>query len=327
MTPKQLQAMKMALDLATMHHTDDGYAELRAKVRSASKEALAQPEQEYRRGDRLVCLETDEYCVIHVAGTDRQWVKFPDTHIGVYTNEQVSELFEKLAKETDLAQPEEEPLHPVHIGVDVTREGTAVTAFYRKPDAVMEMFYSQFHPMAQPEQEPVAWLLTDKNINSLQVDSIQRLIDRLKHAHHTDIRVRINGHDEWFEADWLKHMVRVTPPQPEQNPMSDEMLQAITDPENQPSQYGTVTLDYHFEKIKKWEDLFERLSNKVLQQLDQEPVIDKSAAKRIATALGWTPQRKPLTDEEISEIAINNPPVVHEFARAIEAAHGIKENT
>ena len=62
-------------------------------------------------------------------------------------------------------------------------------------------------------QEPVAWLLTDKNINSLQVDSIQRLIDRLKHAHHTDLCVRINGQDEWFQADWLKHMVRVTLPQ------------------------------------------------------------------------------------------------------------------
>ena len=65
----------------------------------------------------------------------------------------------------------------------------------------------------EPEQEPVAWLLTDKNINSLQVDSIQRLIDRLKHAHHTDLCVRINGQDEWFQADWLKHMVRATPPQ------------------------------------------------------------------------------------------------------------------
>jgi hypothetical protein len=65
-----------------------------------------------------------------------------------------------------LAQPEEEPLHPVHIGVDVTREGTAVTAFYRKPDAVMEMFYSQFHPMAQPpqrtEQEPQDWKTPSK---------------------------------------------------------------------------------------------------------------------------------------------------------------------
>ena len=62
-------------------------------------------------------------------------------------------------------------------------------------------------------QEPVAWLLTEKNINSLQVDSIQLLIDRLKHAHHTDLCVRINGQDEWFQADWLKHMVRVNPPQ------------------------------------------------------------------------------------------------------------------
>ena len=68
------------------------------------------------------------------------------------------------------------------------------------------------------EQEPVAWLLTDININSLQVDSIQRLIDRLKHALHTDLCVRINGQDEWFEADWLKHMVRVTPPQRTEQP-------------------------------------------------------------------------------------------------------------
>ena len=72
------------------------------------------------------------------------------------------------------------------------------------------------------EQEPVAWLLTDKNINSLQVDDIQRLIDRLKHAHHTDLCVRINGQDEWVEADWLKHMVRATPPQrTEQEPVID----------------------------------------------------------------------------------------------------------
>jgi len=62
-------------------------------------------------------------------------------------------------------------------------------------------------------QEPVAWLLTEKNINSLQVNSIQLLINRLKHAHHTDLCVRINGQDEWFQADWLKHMVRATPPQ------------------------------------------------------------------------------------------------------------------
>ena len=68
---------------------------------------VAQPEQpKYRRGDRLICLETEEYCVIHISGTDRQWVKFPDSHIGVYTNEQVAELFELLPKE----QPQPEPV-------------------------------------------------------------------------------------------------------------------------------------------------------------------------------------------------------------------------
>ena len=72
------------------------------------------------------------------------------------------------------------------------------------------------------EQEPIAWLLTDKNINSIQVDSIQRLISRLKYAHHTDLRVRINGQDEWFQADWLKHMVRVTPPQRTWVELTDE---------------------------------------------------------------------------------------------------------
>ena len=85
--------------------------------------------------------------------------------------------------------------------------------------------------LAQPEQEPVAWLLTDKNINSLQVDSIQRLINRLKHAHQTDLCVRINGQYEWFQADWLKDMVRVTPPQRTQPNDIDLFWRAVTTPE------------------------------------------------------------------------------------------------
>ena len=39
------EAMKLALDLAIMHHTDEGYYELRSKVRVAAKEALAKQEQ------------------------------------------------------------------------------------------------------------------------------------------------------------------------------------------------------------------------------------------------------------------------------------------
>jgi hypothetical protein len=61
-----------------------------------------------------------------------------------------------------------------------------------------------------------------------------------------------------------------------------------------------------------------------------EPVIDKSAAIRIATVLGWTPPRQPLLDEQIKQIWLNGKDHgddwldVQAIARAIEAAHGIK---
>ena len=76
-------------------------AEIKRLIDVIGGMTLAQPEQKYHRGDRLICLETEEYCVIHISGTDRQWVKFPDSHIGVYTNEQVAELFELLPKEPE----------------------------------------------------------------------------------------------------------------------------------------------------------------------------------------------------------------------------------
>ena len=90
----------------------------------------------------------------------------------------------------------------------------ATTPLAKDRQEVLEAVAAINQAIAKLEsQEPVAWLLTEKNINSLQVDSIELLINRLKHAHHTDLCVRINGQDEWFQADWLKHMVRATPPQ------------------------------------------------------------------------------------------------------------------
>lgn len=48
--------------------------------------------------------------------------------------------------------------------------------------------------------------LDDNKVNDLQVRSIKRLIERAKHAHYTNIYMRINGADELVEADWLKHL-------------------------------------------------------------------------------------------------------------------------
>jgi hypothetical protein len=107
-----------------------------------------------------------------------------------------------------LAQPEEEKLHPFHIGVDVTKEGTAVTAFYRKHDAAMEMFYSQFHPLEQPEQEPVAWEQFYPDIGKPQLKQEPVAIYRAGQAK-----------GEGFHVEFLKEMgddetlLYTTPPQ------------------------------------------------------------------------------------------------------------------
>jgi hypothetical protein len=43
---KQREALEMALKLAIMHHTDDGYMDVRSKVRALCKEALAEQQGE-----------------------------------------------------------------------------------------------------------------------------------------------------------------------------------------------------------------------------------------------------------------------------------------
>lgn len=40
----------------------------------------------------------------------------------------------------------------IAIGVDVTKEGTHVVAMRLKPNGVNEVIYSQFHPIAQPQE-------------------------------------------------------------------------------------------------------------------------------------------------------------------------------
>lgn len=51
--------------------------------------------------------------------------------------------------------------------------------------------------------------LACKDLNYLQIDSLLKLIRMAKHAHHIDVVVRINGEDQLFQADWIKH---ITPP-------------------------------------------------------------------------------------------------------------------
>lgn len=52
----------------------------------------------------------------------------------------------------------------------------------------------------------IIFTLDEEKINDLQYRSILRTIETAKHAHMTDIEMRINGTNERFEADWIKHL-------------------------------------------------------------------------------------------------------------------------
>lgn len=65
---------------------------------------------------------------------------------------------------------------------------------------------------AEHEIEPVAWILTDEHINELQVASISKVIERCKHAHFTNLKIRINGGWEEYETDWIKYIKPVSRP-------------------------------------------------------------------------------------------------------------------
>ena len=48
--------------------------------------------------------------------------------------------------------------------------------------------------------------IDDRKINRLQRQSIAELVTRAKHAHITDVVMRINGKEVRVQADWLKHL-------------------------------------------------------------------------------------------------------------------------
>lgn len=70
------------------------------------------------------------------------------------------------------------------------------------------------------------WFLPLDAVNDLQARTIARTISRGKGSHYIDIRMRINGDFEHFEADWIKHMVPVSPGMLGQQSARDAVVRA-----------------------------------------------------------------------------------------------------
>ena len=87
---------------------------------------------------------------------------------------------------------------------------------------------------------------------------------------HGEIVFAGGGMDAVNKMNFWATAIKKALAQPEQE--SASIIQAVTDPENQPSQYGTVTLDYHLAKLKEWEDRFEKLSDRALAKPELGPV-------------------------------------------------------
>lgn len=56
--------------------------------------------------------------------------------------------------------------------------------------------------------EEAGWVLNAIDINEFQAKTLDDTIKQSKHAHMTDVDIRINGQNIIREADWIKHLKR-----------------------------------------------------------------------------------------------------------------------
>ena len=106
--------------------------------------------------------------------------------------------------------------------------------------------------------------------------------------------------------------------------------------EQEPVAYATKE-DFYRELMRRLKHIREEMKIKSVTMRCKDydialPIIDTDFGRVLVGQVYTPPHRKPLTDEEIVAKALHlsglgTSPDVLQFARAIEAAHGIKENT
>jgi hypothetical protein len=74
----------------------------------------------------------------------------------------------------------------------------------------MVLAVNEMNKCRQQPSGGTTFVLASERLNSPQLNSVRALIQRAKHAHTTDIVMRINGEDVRTEADWLKWLEEVS---------------------------------------------------------------------------------------------------------------------
>lgn len=243
MTPKQLQAMKLALDFIEKVNKDGWIlADFEPQMYStiaAIKEALVQPERHELQAKGEHPAPCARYCEANA--------------------------FQIVIKnlKAQLAQPEQEPVATVtsETSAERTLKSLGYTdngGEYWKPPL------GAWPP--QPKQEPVAMREALKKLARF-LDVVRVYAQEIRPIHE-------------LETDKPLHW--------KAREIQDEVIRLInTIPQQEPIHWIAPNFEFLFSSTP--------------QRTEQEPVIDKSAAIRIATALGWGPKREwvGLTDEEI----------------------------
>ena len=169
--------------------------------------------------------------------------------------------------------------------------------------------------------KPVAW------IKVRELDYMKAVAQHGKDDWQTNLGLKPEPDDEGLYTETQVQQLR------------ESFEQSITDPENQPSQYGTVPLEWYLRD--------EALLRQALEALELSRIYMQNAIRRASERGAATDTirdlnddltyhddtiaalREPLTEEAIDKLdCIPNVPGIHfgdvvDFARAIERAHGI----
>ena len=239
-----------------------------------------QPKREpvlLRRGDILRCIETDELCTVWATSTTgKTLVHWGGNDFTDYTAEQIGDLFwvEPRAKDLEDAAERSDSYAAFHAGFRFAQTQTS-----KLTPEIKSAYQKSFeHVSAQLKAEQELKMCTDYTLAQLNVGIGERATEAYEAAK---------------KRGW--------------SGVSDERLMEM--PKQEP-----VALEAVYETIIHWDEGGGKRSRRELArrivdlythpQPKAEPVIDESAAKRIATALGWEPKRGwvGLTDEEANEL-------------------------